>query len=336
MHIVEIADIITAKSPIPVLDVRSEGEYLQGHMPLAINIPLLTNEERKEVGICYKQRGNEAAVLLGYALVGGRFAEMIRSISQLFPHKKVALHCWRGGLRSRIVAQLLDNMGFEVTLIKGGYKAYRNWVLKSFDTPLEVAVMGGLTGSGKTELLQLLREAGEQVIDLEGIAHHKGSTFGGIEQLPQPSQEQFENNLSAQYLTLDCSKRIWIEDESRRIGNVCIPLQLWDQMRDSTLFEIEVSYDSRLQRILKEYATLPIDKLTEKTMTLKKRLGDKHLNEILEFLVQKNMHAWAMALLNYYDKNYIYGQNKREALKRKKINLEKTFSAAQFLKLADA
>ncbi len=331
MHIVEIADIITGNGNFTPLDVRSEGEFLQGHIPNAVNVPLLNNEERRQVGICYKQKGNKAAVLLGYELLGGKFASIIREISQLFPHQKITLHCWRGGLRSRIVGQLLENMGFDVYIIQGGYKQYRQWVLKSFDEAFAVKVIGGLTGSGKTELLHLLRASGGQIIDLEGLANHKGSTFGGIEQWPQPTQEQFENNLSQVILQGDRNEAFWIEDESRRIGNICIPLQLWDMMRSSMLYEIELSYAERLNRIMKEYTELPREKLREKTSLLKKRLGDKKLSEILQFLDHGDMKSWAMELLNYYDKNYAFGQDKREAIKRKKINLENKFSVANFL-----
>jgi tRNA 2-selenouridine synthase len=308
MQIVEIADIIEKKEAIHLIDVRSEGEFLQGHIPWSFNVPLLNNEERAKVGTCYKEQGNEAAVLLGYELVGGKFADLIKHVRTLCPDKKVMIHCWRGGLRSRIVAQLLENSGFDVFILKEGYKSYRKWVLELFELEMELNVIGGLTGSGKTDLLYLLQKAGEQIIDLEGLAHHKGSAFGGINQPAQPTQEQFENSLAMCIYSLVRNKTIWIEDESRRIGNITVPKKIWETIRDSKLYEIEVPFEDRLNRILNEYATLPVDKLRE-----------------------GSMNDWAMALLDYYDKNYTYGQNKRLEGSRHKIKLGNPLRAEDFL-----
>lgn len=335
MHIIEIEELIISLGTPQVLDVRSEGEFQQGHIPGAVNIPLLNNKNRRLVGICYKERGNEAAVLLGYELVGGQFSSLIQNISRQFPNKKVTLHCWRGGLRSRIVAQLLGNAGFEVSILKGGYKSYRHWVLDKIDQPLNIKIIGGLTGSGKTELLHQLQLEGEQIIDLEGLAHHKGSTFGGINQKPQPTQEQFENELASVIQGLNPSHRVWVEDESRRIGNNCLSEALWNQMRDAEFCEIILPENIRLKRIINEYGNLPKDLLLERTSSLKKRLGDKHLKEILKYLLEGNITAWAAALLQYYDKNYLYGQSKRELISKKKIEMEEEWSGEKFLKFVN-
>ncbi len=332
MHIIEIEELILSLGTKQVLDVRSEGEFEQGHIPGAVNIPLLNNENRRLVGICYKEKGNESAVLLGYELVGGQFSLLIRNIRHQFPNKKVTLHCWRGGLRSRIVAQLLDNAGFDVSILKGGYKSYRHWVLNKIDQPLNIKIIGGLTGSGKTELLHQLQHEGEQIIDLEGLAHHKGSTFGGINQKPQPTQEQFENELARVIQGLNLAQRVWVEDESRRIGNNCLSEALWNQMREAEFCEISLPDNIRLKRIINEYGNLPKDLLMERTSSLKKRLGDKHLKEILQYLSEGNITAWAAALLQYYDKNYRFGQSKREIKSKMKIEMEEEWSGKQFLK----
>ena len=332
MQIVEIAGIIERKLVIPLVDVRSEGEFLQGHIPWSINIPLLNNEERVKVGTCYKENGNEAAVILGYELVGVKFADIIKQVKTICHDQKVILHCWRGGLRSRIVAQLMENAGFEVFVVNGGYKSFRNWVLNLFEQELNLNVIGGLTGSGKTELLHLLQNSGAQVIDLEGLAHHRGSAFGGINQPAQPSQEDFENKLAEAISHLNPGKTIWIEDESRMVGTNCIPLPLWQTIRNAVLYEIEVPYDDRLGRILNEYAVLPVEKLKERTGALKKRLGDKHLKEVMQFLEDGDMIAWAKALLSYYDKNYTHGQSKRLLDSRKKIILEQPMNGKEFLR----
>lgn len=335
MHIIHIEELIESLKPARVLDVRSEGEFEHGHIPGAINIPLLNNENRRLVGICYKEKGNEAAVMLGYELVGGQFSALIQNIKQQFPDKKVTLHCWRGGLRSRIVAQLLDNAGFEVSLLKGGYKSYRHWVLEKIAQPLNIKILGGLTGSGKTELLHQLKAQGEQVIDLEGLANHKGSAFGGINQKPQPTQEQFENDLSEVILGINPLQRVWVEDESRRIGINCLSESLWNQMREAEFYELVVPYQFRLNRIIEEYGTLPKDSLTDRTASLKKRLGDKYLKEILQYLAEGNIQAWASALLQYYDKNYQYGQSKREIKTKRKIEMNEEWSGKQFLQLVN-
>jgi len=335
MHIIEIDTLLAQKNSICVVDVRSEGEFNQGHIEGAINIPLLNNEERVKVGTTYKEKGNEAAVLLGYELVGSKFSAIIHSIKLAAPTKHVIVHCWRGGLRSRIVCQLLENAGFQVSQLKGGYKSYRHWVLQLLSVELPLHVIGGLTGSGKTALLHELHQKGEQIIDLEGLASHKGSTFGGIGQAPQPTQEHFENKLAEVVKKLDLSKRIWIEDESRMIGTIALPLKLWECLRYNILYELNVHFEYRLQRIIVEYCSLPKNILEEKTSLLRKRLGDLRLKEVLIFLQEGNMHAWAEALLVYYDKSYHYGQSKRDSRKRVKLDFRGTPSASIFLTQAE-
>jgi tRNA 2-selenouridine synthase len=155
---------------------------MHGHIPGAINFPLLDNEERAKVGTCYKEKGNYAAVLMGYELVGHKFQEYIKNAAALSPAKAVNIHCYRGGLRSTIMANLLVSAGFEVNLLSGGYKAYRKRVHEILEQPRRIVVIGGLTGAGKTELLLKLKAAGEQVVDLEALAKHRGSSFGAIGQ----------------------------------------------------------------------------------------------------------------------------------------------------------
>jgi tRNA 2-selenouridine synthase len=323
MQILEIADLIKKNQSIPLIDVRSEAEFSHGHIPGAINIPLLNNENRIKVGTLYKEKGNEAAVLLGYELVGPEFALIIRDIKSHCPGKNVIIHCWRGGLRSKIVAQLMENSGFEVNILKGGYKSFRRWALNLFEIELPLKVIGGLTGSGKTELLHSIENEGEQVIDLESIANHKGSAFGNINMPPQPSQEQFENNLAIAINKLDSTRGIWIEDESRMIGVNCVPEKIWETIRHNVLHEIEVEYEDRLQRIINEYGSLPVEKLKEKTSTLRKKLGDKRLQELLSFLDEGLIKNWSELMLAYYDENYSYGQSKRPVDTRKKIKMGK-------------
>jgi tRNA 2-selenouridine synthase len=179
--------------------VRSNKNYLDGHIPGAISFPLLKNEERAQVGTCYKNKGNFEAVILGYELVGPRFPEIIRAAKSKFEEKPLFVHCWRGGLRSRIMTNLLASAGFQVYLLKSGYKNYRNFVLNTFSKPYNFQVLSGYTGSGKTEILEFLKQNGKNVVDLEALANHRGSAFGGLGFSAQPTQEQFENNLAELY-----------------------------------------------------------------------------------------------------------------------------------------
>ena len=183
------------KSPL-LIDTRSEKEYEKAHIPGAVNIPILNNEHRHIVGTIYKEEGRQAAVMKGFELVGPLFKEKMEMALQLAEGREVFVYCWRGGMRSNILAWLLKMAGLRVTLLQGGYKAFRNYLLPILDVEYKIIILGGQTGSGKTEMLSLLKSAGEQVIDLEHLASHKGSAFGLLGMPEQPSQEQFENMLA--------------------------------------------------------------------------------------------------------------------------------------------
>ncbi|HEU4717669.1 MAG TPA: tRNA 2-selenouridine(34) synthase MnmH, partial [Bacteroidia bacterium] len=210
-----IENFLLESTGIPVADVRSPAEFAGGHIPGAFNIPLFTNEERAAVGTIYKQQGNEAAVLKGLEFVGPKMTAFILKARENAPGKKIAVHCWRGGMRSASMAWLFETAGMEVLLLSGGYKAYRNFVLSNTGRKFDLRVVGGETGSGKTDILHELARKGEQVLDLEGLARHKGSSYGAIGQDPQPTVEQFENDFVHALTKLDPSRPVWIEDESR-------------------------------------------------------------------------------------------------------------------------
>jgi tRNA 2-selenouridine synthase len=297
---------------LPVLDVRSEKEFFHGHFPDAFNLPLLNNEERIIIGTCYKQKGREAAVKKGFGLVGPRFADMISAAEALAPSKSLLLYCWRGGMRSNIMSWLLGMAGFRVFLLKGGYKSWRTWALQQFDIRKKIMIVGGRTGSGKTEMLHALSSAGEQVIDLEGMAHHKGSAFGALGQKPQPANEHFENMLALSWSSYNENEVIWIENESRTIGSNIIPQGLYAQMRMATVAEIRLDYSIRKKRILDEYGGFPVDVLTENTKKVAKRLGGMRLKEALDFLSQHDLPGWVDIMLQYYDGTYEYGSRDRD------------------------
>jgi tRNA 2-selenouridine synthase len=203
-----ISEFVSMMEQYPILDVRSPSEYAHAHMKNAYSLPLFTDEERKVVGTAYKQQGKQPAIKLGLNYFGVKMTSMVTEVEALLasssdPTNKVVLvHCWRGGMRSAGVAWLLDLYGYTVYTLVGGYKAYRNWVLAQFTLEYTFKVIGGYTGSGKTETLHTLGQLQEPIIDLEGLAHHKGSAFGNLGQPVQPSQEQFENLLAQSLYTL--------------------------------------------------------------------------------------------------------------------------------------
>ncbi len=304
---IEILDFILNSKNGVILDARSEGEYEQGHIPGAISFPLLTNEERVKVGTTYKQNGNFEAVLLGYDLVGPRFSSILKDAKANFDGKTLYIHCWRGGLRSRIMSNLLASAGFQVHLLKGGYKSYRNLVLSTFSKPFNFRVLSGYTGSGKTEVLHYLKQNGKNIIDLEGLANHRGSAFGGLGFPPQPSQEQFENNLANELLKFTDSDSIWIEDESRLIGQIQIPSPIYDSYRAAELYFIDLPIEERSKLILKDYGSFSKEDLIQSTLKIKKKLGDLRTRLAIESIENGDMSAWVKEVLYYYDRAYDTG-----------------------------
>ena len=217
----------------------------------------------------------------------------------------IYVHCWRGGMRSAAVAWLLDLYGYKVVQLIGGYKAYRNWVLEQFTIPYSLKVLGGYTGSGKTEILQALQEKNYAVIDLEGLAHHKGSAFGAIGQLPQPSQEMFENILAKKLFEVNKNnKPIWIEDESQRIGTVLIPTPLFHLMRNSTCYFMTIPFEQRLLFILEAYGKFDAQSLIDATERIQKRLGGLETKNAVAHIMQGELKEAFSILLKYYDKWY--------------------------------
>lgn len=309
---VEINEFLNLAEKLPILDARSEGEYEYGHIPGAFSFPILNNEERTLVGTCYKEKGHQAAVILGYELVGGKFHQYIKKAYELFPKKNILVHCFRGGLRSRILSDLLHSAGFDITLLNGGYKSYRQYVLQTCNMPLKLKVLGGYTGSAKTVILHRLKAKGLQVLDIEALANHRGSAYGNIAMPAQPTQEHFENILADDIVKLDHSKTIWIEDESRMTGMIKMPDALYDQLRMAPLYFIKIPFEQRMEKIIKEYGQFDRQLLIDATQKLKKRLGDLRMRDAVGFLEQGNYQEWLKIVLAYYDKTYLYGIMLRE------------------------
>ncbi|HYG18137.1 MAG TPA: tRNA 2-selenouridine(34) synthase MnmH [Ohtaekwangia sp.] len=309
--IVDIEQFLRLREELPVVDVRSEGEFNAGHIKGARNIPLLNDRERVEVGTDYKKKGQLEAIKTGFRLVGPRLPEIIEAAENT--GKELLVHCWRGGMRSGNFCQFLSMARIKTRQLEGGYRAYRHLALKSFEAPLNLIVITGYTGSGKSDVLRALGEKGEQIIDLEQLAHHKGSAFGGLMMPPQPTTEQFQNNLFETIRTLDFGKRIWIEDESLAIGKVFLPDVLWRRMTASPLVELVVEREVRIQRLVQEYGHANPEEFLKAMTRIIKKLGGQHFQAAREKLLQGDMTATIDILLNYYDKTYLHALNRKAA-----------------------
>lgn len=303
------------------IDVRSEGEFASGHIPNAVNIPILNNAHRTLVGTSYKEEGKDSAVELGYRLVSPLFESLIEQAKLFVKGNKVVVYCARGGMRSQIFSDLLSEKGIDVYRLKDGYKRYRNWCLEKFVRPHDLVVLSGKTGSQKTERLFGLKEIGESVIDLEGLAHHKGSAFGSLGLPEQPTQEQFENNLGFQlHFELKKNKPVWYENESRFIGKIRVPDLLFNCIVKAPRVEIEPSYAMRFLFLMENYGCFSSELLTEKTQLLVKRMGLEANSAAISALEQGNKEGWLNLLMHYYDKAYEDGR-KKLAIQPKTIHL---------------
>jgi tRNA 2-selenouridine synthase len=306
-----ITQFLEEYTSLPVIDVRSPAEYKHGHIPGAISLPLFTDEERAIVGKAYHLRGREDAVREGLTAVGPKMQDFVGQALQNAPGGNVLVYCWRGGMRSASIAFLLETAGMKARTLDKGYKAYRQHVLQHFNRTYRFVVLGGMTGSGKTEMLQALKEEGEQVIDLEGIANHKGSAFGHLGMSEQPTTEHFENMLCETLQGIDPSRPCWIEDESFKVGNVSLPMGLYRQIRTSTTMIIELPRPLRARRLIAEYPD-SVEELKNAVELLYKRLGHKRKDEILHKLENRELFEAALLLLEYYDTLYQYGIDKRQ------------------------
>lgn len=313
---------LVLNSKLPIIDVRSEGEFTQGHIPGALNCPILNDKERHLVGICYKQKGQAKAIELGYELVEHKFDEKVQFVRNSVSINEVIVHCWRGGMRSKIFSELLEKNGFTVHRIDKGYKEFRGWVLSQLTKDYSLIILGGNTGSGKTEILKNMADKGAHFIDLEGLANHKGSAYGGIEMGTQPTQEQFENNLVIELNKCQNAQIIWVEDESRHLGKVNIPMHFRALMRNAHMIELSLPKSNRKKRIIEQYAHLNLPELISATKRLEKRLGNLQMNLAIEHLNNKDFEAWVDILLGYYDKLYQYGKSQRMPSKVHTVDIE--------------
>ncbi|MCX6284640.1 MAG: tRNA 2-selenouridine(34) synthase MnmH [Bacteroidetes bacterium] len=293
------------------VDVRSPGEFASGHIPGAVNVSLFTDEERAAVGTLYQKQGREPAILKGLDIALPKVFHYLDQLKKNVPSDKVALYCWRGGMRSEMMSEVFSRAGYQVTLLEGGYKAYRHFIRESFDRKANIVVLGGNTGCGKTDILKELSRLGEQVIDLEHLASHKGSVFGALGQGPQPGNEQFENMLYRIWAGMDFSRRIWIEDESRSIVKVALPPPVYDQISRGRLVEIILDKGQRINRLVAEYAGFDKDLLADALSRIREGLGGTKYNLAIQSLRESDFRMVADTVLEYYDKAYRKAIEKR-------------------------
>lgn len=267
------------------------------------------------VGTLYKQRSREEAIRAGLDFFGPKMRRMVEDAEALLhkqhngsDDKTLLVHCWRGGMRSGAVAWLLNLYGFRVYTLHGGYKSFRRWALQYLGEPGPIHVLGGYTGSGKTEALQALQARGNfPVIDLEGLAGHKGSAFGAIGMPKQPSQEMFENKLAHSIFSLRQrfgDQPIWMEDESQRIGTVNLIQPFWQHFRTQPVYFLDIPFEERLQYLVTTYGKLNRGDLAAAITRIQKRLGGLETKTALLHLLEGDLAGAFRILLQYYDKKY--------------------------------
>ncbi len=300
-----------------IVDVRTPLEYEEDHIPGAVNIPLLSNEERVEIGILHKMSGPHAARVRGLELTAPRFPRMVEEIASCSGGRPILVYCWRGGLRSRTVTAILDLTGFPASQLQGGYKTYRAHVSAFFDDfhphgPL--IVIHGLTGIGKTEFLHRLDTKRFTVIDLEGLARHRGSAFGEVGLTQDLSQKRFDSLLWDALRKSPDGKPIVVEGESRRIGRISLPGIFYDVMRDGIKIWCEAPLETRVERLIAEYGRPEYKNgMAAALQRIRKRLGGEKYEEIREYLERWELRPFMKELLtSYYDRVYYKTRDWRE------------------------
>jgi tRNA 2-selenouridine synthase len=308
---INIVRFLELAESIPVIDVRSPCEFNTGHIPGANNIPLFNDREREIIGIKYKKEGRIPAILEGLKQTGPDMYSKLDMALSFAGNGKLLIHCWRGGMRSEAMAWLFTLGNVETKILDGGYKSYRNYILESLSEKRKMIVLGGMTGSSKTHILRYLKECGQQIFDLEGLAKHKGSAFGSLGQPPQPSTEQFANLLFNEWERLKINIPFWVEDESRNIGTVFLPEKFYFNMQDTPVIVLMMDVKTRLPRLLEEYSTYPSETLKASIKKISKRLGGDNTRDAINAVETGDFAKAIEITLHYYDKAYLYGLNKK-------------------------
>jgi len=301
----DIGSFLEKSQKCPVIDVRSPAEYDRVHIPGALSLPLFSNEERSIVGTLYLQKGSKEAMIKGLELVGPKMKEFVSHASDLTPEGELALYCWRGGMRSNSMAWLFNTSGMKPHTLEGGYKAWRRHIHEFFGQPIpNLVVIGGMTGTGKTEILEEIEKRGGQVIHLERLARHKGSVFGHLGMPPQPSTEHFENELYTSLSELKTTKPVFVEDESLAIGQVFIPKSLYVQMSSARFINVVVPFNERVKRLVLSYTGGETELLIAAISRIDRRLGSENARQAKKYIVERHMEKAVEIVLEYYDKVY--------------------------------
>ncbi len=308
----DICRFLELAENIPVIDVRSPSEFNNGHIPGAYNIPLFNDREREAVGIKFKKEGRSKAIIRGIELTGPAMHMKLKEALGIAKNGKLLLYCWRGGMRSEAMAWLFSLGDIETEVLEKGYKAYRNHILSSLSEKRKVIILGGMTGSCKTHILNHLKDIGQQVIDLESLANHKGSAFGALGQPPQPSSEHFANLLFNEWRQINRDIPAWMEDESSNLGNVFMPETFYDNMQECPVIILIMEIRKRLPRLIEEYSKYPPEMLKECIHKLNKRLGGDSSGDALNAIDNGDFAKAIEIALKYYDKAYLYGIRRKQ------------------------
>jgi tRNA 2-selenouridine synthase len=307
----------------PVLDVRSPAEYNRGHIPGAVSLPIFSNEERSIVGTLYLQKGSKEAMMKGLELVGPKMKEFVSQASDLTAEGELVLYCWRGGMRSNSMAWLFNTSGMKSHTLEGGYRAWRRHIHDFFGKSMpNLIVIGGMTGTGKTEILEEIEKRGGQVIHLERLARHKGSVFGHIGMPSQPSTEQFENELYTCLFALKAGEPVFVEDESLAIGQVFIPKPFFAQMSASRFVNVVVPFEDRVRRLVESYTGGETEYLITSVIRIERRLGSENANLVRKFILERHMEKAVEIVLGYYDKVYTRSMGMHERAEVNNIHVK--------------
>lgn len=330
---VSIDEFLDLAKSYVVIDVRTPAEFEKGHIPGAINIPLFTNEERVIVGTLYKKTGRQPAILKGLELVGPKLKSLVEEAEKHVKDNTILVHCWRGGMRSGSVAWLLETYGIKAITLKGGYKFYRRKIISTFEKEYKLFVIGGRTGSSKSKVIQQLQNKNVQLLDLEKLAHHKGSSYGHLGEEIQPTQEMFENLLGMVLLQFDANQRIVLEDESRMVGIRAIPNVFYLKIRNSPILYLDVPFEKRVNYLSAEYGKFDKNALIEATKRIEKRLGSQQTKNACIAIEENRMPDACRIILGYYDKAYDYGLSLRKDVEITRLAIneydEKTLNTIQ-------
>ena len=313
MKVIDLKTALELKQAI-FIDVRTPAEYEEGHITGAVNIPLLSNNERAEIGIIHKNEGSDEAKKRGLEIVSTKLPILVAQVKEAARNsKETVVYCWRGGMRSKSLVGILDIMGIKALQLSGGYKVYRRFVLeelKNFEVAPEIMVLCGSTGVGKTMILERLTQKGICVIDMEGMANHRGSAFGHVGMGKPATAQAFDAELLSALKAGNEQMYMFVECESKRIGNVYIPDALFKAMRTGVKILLKADINVRIRRLIGEYtdsATKNINEIKGCIEALRTKLGNRKTDSLHQELLQGNFEQVAHVLLkDYYDPLYGY------------------------------